>query len=230
MSTKDIPNRAKHLGLNVYGRKYKLKLIREEYATINKKNSLPKFDSMKNEYEDENGEKYTDEWCVKHQQNCLKNYDLHMEFFSLLNHDEFNKEIDSFLEYYPMFNQVEDLNEWNGKTGYYVLILDEYCQVYVGTSKDILKRIRQHWGRRKSFDRLLFPMSAVKTSIMSIDSFRALDTTRVLAYENANTFYKEDDYIKFFSSKFRTNRLSGGYIEGGILGAITMMKSRNLEK
>lgn len=230
MSLKEIPNRAEHLGVNVYGSKYKLKLIREEYATINKRNSLPKFEGMKNAYEDKDGKTYTDEWCLNHQKNCLENYDLHMEFFSLLNHDEFNKEVNGFLEHYPMFNQVNNLNELNGKNGYYVLILDEYCQVYVGTSKDILKRIKQHWSRRKSFDRLLFPMRAVKTSIMSVDSFRALDTTRVLAYETSNTFHEEDDYVKFFSSQFRTNRLAGGYIEGGLIGAISMMKSRNLEK
>lgn len=73
------------------------------------------------------------------------------------------------------------------------------------------------------------PIGAVETSIMSIDSFRALDTTRVLAYETPNTFYEEDEYIKFFSSQFVTNRLAGGHIEGGLLGAISMMKSRNLK-
>jgi len=75
--------------------------------------------------------------------------------------------------------------------------------------------------------RLIF--GTVETSIMSIDSFRALDTTRVLAYETPNIFHEEDDYIKFFSTQFRTNRLSGGYIKGGILGAISMIKSRNLK-
>lgn len=230
MSMKRIPTRAYHLGINVHGAKYKLKLVKEEYALISKRNSLMKFESMKKAYEDKEGKTYTDKWCIKHQKDCLENYDLNMEFFSLLDHDEFNKEINGFLNHYPMFNQIKDLNELNEKTGYYILIQDEYCQVYIGTSKNILKRIKEHWVRRKAFDRLLMPMGAVETSVMSIDSFRALDTTRVLAYETPNIFYEEDDYINFFSPQFITNRLAGGYVEGGLIEAISMMKSRNLKK
>lgn len=227
MEMKEIPKKAVHLGLKVSGSKYRLKLIREEYAIINKKSSLQNLGGVKGKHEDKDGKIYTDKWCIKHQKKCLENYDLHMQYFSLLNHDEFDKEINSFLHRYPFFKQVNDLNQLNGKSGYYILILDEYCQVYVGTAQDILKRIKQHWVTRKSFDRLIF--GTVETSIMSIDSFRALDTTRVLAYETPNIFHEEDDYIKFFSTQFRTNRLSGGYIKGGILGAISMIKSRNLK-
>lgn len=226
MEMKEIPKKVEHLGLKVFGSKYKLKLIREEYAIISKKSSLLTIGGTKNIHEDKDGKIYTDDWCIKHQKKCLENYDLHMQFFSLLDHDEFNKEVNSFLNRYPMFNQVNDLNELNEKNGYYVLILDEYCQVYVGTSENILRRIKQHWVTRKSFDRLLF--GTVENSIMSIDSFRALDTTRVLAYETPNTFHEEDDYVNFFSSQFRTNRLAGGHIEGGLIRAISMMKLRNL--
>lgn len=222
-----------HLGAKVYGIKYQLKLIRDEYAIINKRNSLGKFDCMLEAYEDDKGKIYTDEWCLKHQRDCLKNYDLHMEFFLLLNHDKFNKEIKRFLRKYPMFEEIKDINTLKDISGYYVLVLDEYSQVYIGTSQNIYERIRGHWSGRKSFDRLLFPIGAVETSIMSIDSFRALDTTRVLAYKTDSVYLEEDKYISFFSPTFCTNRLSGGRIEGGLMGAIqvlSMCKSRNLKE
>jgi len=40
------------------------------------------------------------------------------------------------------------------------------------------EHIRQHWSKTKQFDRLLW--GSVTESIISIDSFRALDTTRIL--------------------------------------------------
>lgn len=226
MTIKEIPSKVKHFGVNLSERKYKLKLIREEYALINKTNTLSKFSGMEKAYEDKEGKTYTDRWCRKHQKQCLENYDLNMEFFSLLDHDEFNQEISGFLKKYPTFSQLHDLNEWKEKTGYYILILDEYCQVYIGTSKDISKRIRQHWSVRKSFDRLLMPMGAVETSVMSIDSFRALDTTRILAYETPDLFHTEDEFINFFSSHFVTNRTIGGLISGELKGAMEVIKGR----
>lgn len=86
-------------------------------------------------------------------------------------------------------------------------------QVYIGTSKrDIVKMIRAHWTKRKSFDRLLLPMWAVKSSIISIDSFRTLDTTRIYIKEE-DAFTHEDHYINQFSKEFTTNRINGGSLE-----------------
>lgn len=146
MAMKEIPKKAEHLGIKVSGSKYKLKLVREEYALINKRNSLPKFEGMKKAYADDNGKTYTDEWCLKHQNNCLENYDLHMHLFSLLDHDEFNEEVNDFLISYPMFNQVDDLNELNEKNGYYILILDEYCQVYIRYIEKYIKKNKRTLG------------------------------------------------------------------------------------
>lgn len=216
-----------HFGLKVLDGKFGLKLTRDKYAIINKKNSLCKFNSIK--YEDDEGKFYTDEWCEEHRKDCLQNYDLHMEYFSLLDHTKFNKEIESFLKKNNMFISVTDLNLYNGKPGYYIMVLDEYCQLYVGTTQDIQRRIRSHWSKNKPFDRLLFPMGAVNTSIMSIDSFRALDTTRIYVYETENTFNDEDYYINEFSPEFMCNRLAGGKITGGLIQAIEMMKSRKLK-
>lgn len=216
-----------HFGLKVLEGKRGLKLTRENYVVVSNKNTLLKFPM--DIYADEDGRIYSDEWCKKQLDNCLKNFDLNMEYFSLLNHDEFNMEITKFLKSNECFVEVFDLNLYDEKSGYYIMILDEYCQLYIGTTDNIKKRIRQHWNKSKSFDRLLFPMGAVDTSVFSIESFRAFDTTRILAYTTKRTFDLEDKFMNQFSSKYVCNRLGGGKITGGLFQAITMMKKRKLK-
>lgn len=216
-----------HFGIKVLVGNRGLKLMRENYTIVNNKNSLGHFSMAI--YADEEGRVYSDEWCAKQLKDCLKNYDLNMDYFSLLNHDEFNIEIDKFLKSSNCFVEVFDLNLYDEKSGYYIMVLDEYCQVYIGTTNNIKKRIRQHWSTSKSFDRLLFPMGAVDSSLLSIDSFRALDTTRIFAYTTKNIFDREDEFINKFHSKFICNRLAGGKITGGLLQAIAMMKKRKLD-
>lgn len=239
-----------HFGLTVLPGKKGLKLIRENYAWINNRSSLFSERTYQLElkqgitradreitingeqirvYSDERGQFYSDEWCIHHQNQCLENFDLHMSLFKSLDRKKFDKELSEFTKSFPMFTEVSDLNDYDEKSGYYIMILEEYCQVYCGTTSDIKKRIRQHWSGSKEFDRLLFPQGAVNTSIMSIDSFRAYDTTRILAFETSKTFDLEDKYILHFSPEFCTNRMSGGRIEGGLIGVLNMIKSRNLE-
>lgn len=216
-----------HFGMKILEGKRGLKLTRENYVLVSNKNTLARF-SM-DIYADEEDKIYSDEWCQKQFNDCIKNFDLNMEYFSLLSHDEFNKEIEEFLKRNMQFTEVFDLNLYDGKPGYYVMVLDEYCQVYIGTSVDIKRRIRQHWTKSKSFDRLLFPMGNVDSSILSIDSFRALDTTRIYIYITDETYNSEDKFINQFSDKFVCNRIAGGKITGGLFQAITMMKKRNLK-
>lgn len=221
----------KHFGVTVREGKYGLNLKRENYAIINKKNSLMKNDKMKDAYADEYGNFYTDEWCHAYRELCLKNFDLNMQFFSSLSHEEFEREIIDFVKKNKNFKQVQDLNEYQGTSGYYLMILDKYCQLYIGTTDDIKRRIQQHWSKTKSFDRLLFPMYAVEKSVLSIDSFRALDTTRIFAYKTQNTYSKEDYYINSFSPKFLANRLVGGKLEDFLLienQATNLIKTKNL--
>lgn len=217
---------AYHFGVKILEGKYGLKLTREKYTVVSNKNSLPRFSV--DIYADEEGKIYSDEWCAKQLEGSLKNYDLNMKYFSLLNHNEFNKEIDKFLKRNKRFIEVFDLNLYDGKSGYYIMILDEYCQMYIGTSDDIKRRIRQHWSKSIPFDRILFPMGNVDSSILSINSFRSLDTTRIFAYTTNKTFTSEDKFINQFSAKFVCNRLAGGRITGGLLQAITMMKERKV--
>lgn len=216
-----------HFGIKVLDGKRGLKLTRENYAVVSNKNSLPRF-SM-DIYADEEGKLYSDEWCVKQLEVCLKNYDLNMKYFSLLNHDEFNMEINKFIKSNKCFVEVFDLNLYDKEPGYYIMVLDEYCQMYIGTTDDIKKRIREHWSKSRAFDRLLFPMGAVDSSILSIDSFRALDTTRIFAYTTKKTYKTEDKFINEFSPKFVSNRLDGGKVTGGFIQAIAMMRKRMLK-
>nr|WP_269211995.1 GIY-YIG nuclease family protein [Zhihengliuella flava] len=91
------------------------------------------------------------------------------------------------------------------------MILDDYKQIYVGQADDMRKRIKQHWSGAKQFDRLLF--GPVEVSILSIDSFRALDTTRVIAAKTRATSALEQKVEEAVPASFRLNRLSGGRLD-----------------
>ena len=89
-----------------------------------------------------------------------------------------------------------------------IKVLDEYSEVYIETTNDIKKRIRQHWQNSEPFDRLLFPMGNVYSLILSI------------AYETNEIFGNEDGYLNQFPAKFISNRLAGRKVSGWFLQAI----------
>lgn len=155
-----------HFGIKLIHRKYSFKLNREEFAMISTKPSLPISEYLikRDAYTDMSGSQYREEWCKKYRELCLQNYDLNMNFFNHLDYSEFNNAITSFLKKHKKFQQVENLKAYDGISGYYMMILDEYKQVYIGKSDNIKKRIQQHWSATKPFDRTLFPMYAVTTS------------------------------------------------------------------
>lgn len=66
-------------------------------------------------------------------------------------------------------------------------------------------------------------------SKLSIDSFRALDTTRILVYPADDTYSLENKFTNYFSNEFVCNRIGGRNIEFGVLSAVASMKTRNLE-
>ena len=117
------------------------------------------------------------------------------------------------------------------------MALDKYKQVYIGISvseQGIKGRILKHWRKQKEFDRLIY--GRIENSIISIDSFGALDTTRI--------YYKEipkgvdlDDYerklVDAFKPEYRLNRVAGcinGESNGMLrkLKLITLAKKRTL--
>lgn len=165
------------------------------------------------------GKKYSDEWCAHHQEKVLKNFDINMEYYKGLDKEEFNAEVKNFIDKFPQFVEIHDLNLVKKSSGYYLMILDEYKMVYIGKSRHIGERIIRHWQQDKQFDRLIFPMDNIHGSILSIDSFQPLDTTRIFVYTREEfEYYKDEqmfnrlefDLVQAFSPKFRQNRTNGG--------------------
>jgi hypothetical protein len=219
--------RIEHFGVKVV-KKRSLNIVREEFAPINTKPSLPKFDGLveRNAYTDDTGTRYRREWCEEYREHCLKNFDLNMQYFNSLDKEEFNDTIINFLKKHSDFCEVTNLFDYAGVPGYYLMILDEYKQVYIGKSEDVKRRIMDHWSRIKEFDRTLFPMYADKTSGFSIDFFRALDTTRIYVSRSTLLYGIEADLVSDFPKKYLLNRI-GGDISTGVEALATMNK-RNL--
>ena len=204
-----------HFGLKLVKKKYSLHLKREEFALINTKPSLPVFNSLieKNAYKDATYQEYSQEWCEKYRELCLKNFDLNIEYYNKLNTDDFLKSLDSFFKKYSKFVKIDDLNNYSETSGYYIMVLDKYKQIYIGKSLDIKKRIKQHWSTTKRFDRTLFPMYNVK-SCFSIDFFRALDTTRIYVWKREVENGVEAELISNFPKDYCTNRIGGDIVNG----------------
>ncbi|WP_295078193.1 hypothetical protein [Ruminococcus sp.] len=124
---------------------------------------------------------YTNTECKIMQERALKNFDNNIKYFNSLNSKDFNTEINNFLINYPTFEVVDDLKKYANISGVYVMILDEYKQLYIGISRckqGIKGRIQAHWQSIKPLDKLIW--GSPEYSILSIDSFRAYDTTRIL--------------------------------------------------
>lgn len=222
-----------HFGLSLRASKYGLKMTRDNYAIVNNKSSVKRppelfKGSTKKLFTDETMKYYSEEFCQKHYKRCMENYDLNIRFFQLLNREKFNFEIESFQKKYKYFIPVDDLTQYDNVSGYYIMVLDEYCQLYIGNSTNIKKRIQQHWSKKKEFDRLIFGWS-VNVSRIAIDSFRALDTTRIYAYSTKDLYTMEDEFISAFSDEFLCNRLAGGKIPKNFLEILEMMKLRELK-
>ncbi len=212
MRGEDMPF-VKHFGVNVVEKPSGLKLTRENYIE-------------KVTFKDSHLKKlYTDSIINSHTEACLYNYDKNMNYFHSLSHEDFNEELENFIRENMNFKEITDLTSVDGKSGYYIMVLDEYAQAYIGTSRDIKKRIQQHWRMQMFFDRMIF--GTKENSILSINSFRALDTTRIFVYLTSNTYHLEDKLINQFDNKYLLNRTAGGVLDG-LLGAITNGKTRDL--
>lgn len=203
----------KHFGVNVLEKSSGLKLTRENYVE-------------KIVFKDSHVKKhYTDSVIKKHTEDYLYNYDRNMKYFRSLSKEKFNEELMNFVGENINFEEITDLTSVNGTSGYYIMVLDEYAQAYIGTSRDIKKRMQQHWNRQMYFDRMIF--GDKEDSILSINSFRALDTTRIFVYLTTNTYNLEDKLINQLDKKYLLNRTAGGVL-GGLSEAIANRKTRDL--
>lgn len=202
-----------HLGLHLMEKSGGLKLTRENYIRASNKSSFG------------TGEIYPDSYVKSHTKDCFENFDLNMEYYHSLSKQEFNAELMRFLDKTKVFKEVTELFRLKGSSGYYVMVLDEYSQVYIGISGDIPRRLRVHWSAQKQFDRLLF--GGIDDSILSIDSFRAYDTTRIFVYLCDDIESYENEFINYFDPKYVLNRTVGGTLNG-LTEAILHGKTRKL--
>lgn len=198
----------------------RLRMSRDRYARINKRSSLrpwPRemnpelWDSLDRFYEDAEHRIYTDQWCETMQAQALENFDLNMAHFASLEASEFEVALERAVKSRRGLVEVTDLNEWEGVAGLYIMVLDEYRQAYVGATDarvGVLKRIKQHWTGTKPLDRLVW--GDPQTSVISVDCFRALDTTRIFAAKTSRAFDGEDALLEQFPPEFILNRIPGG--------------------
>lgn len=146
---------------------------------------------------------------------ALHNFDFNMMYFERLEEDRFQQGAEGLLSTFPELEPVTDLGPWVDKQGVYMMVLDSHRQLYFGQSIHIGKCIRQHWTSSKRLDRLVY--GKVEESILSIDSFRALDTTRIYARSRGlDTKEKRDAFeaqiVKQIDPGLALNRIDGGHI------------------
>lgn len=218
-----------HFGISLHKRKYALNLLRDEYAPISQTPSLPPLETLvkENAYTDETHTKYSLEWCISYRKLCIENFDLNMRYFSLLDRKSFNIAVENFLLENNDFEEVEYLIDYSGVEGYYMMVLDTYKQVYIGKTDDIKRRIMQHWTKVKPLDRALCPMYAVDKSCLSIDAFRALDTTRIYACKKKITEGEERRLVGSFPNAYLCNRIGGDITN--LIEALLSMNRRSLK-
>lgn len=210
------PN-CEHFGEQIRGSKLGHKLTREWYGHPNRK---PR-DRLTREqlgedrwaastwvYRDEERTQHSDAYLLVHRNDAMVNFDLSMEYFAALDADEFEEALGHVLAKGRTFKPVQSLKDWDGAAGAYIMVFDEYRQFYIGQSEDIRKRIKQHWGANKHFDRLIY--GTKYDSIFPADAMRALDTTRIFAARSTNPFAVEERAEKAADQRFCLNRMGGG--------------------
>lgn len=139
---------------------------------------------------------------------ALVNYDLSMRYFSTLDAADFERALERVLAAVPALKPVDNLPRLDGIGGMYVMVFDDIQQFYVGQASDIRARVRQHWTRSKSFDRLLF--GSAYDSVFPVDELRARDMTRLFAVPSASGFELEWTAEAAADPRFSLNRVRGG--------------------
>lgn len=140
---------------------------------------------------------------------ALNNYDLNMKYFDNLNHTEFDNELNKLLNIYA-FVKINDLNFLKGRKGIYILVLDNYKQIYIGqTNHDLKNRIIRHFTIEIPFQRVPF----VRYNTLPIDAFKPLDITRIYTlYSSEQNILDEFEskLINKCNKKYLLNKTIGG--------------------
>ena len=201
----------------------RMQINRENYAVIDKvssgwnprigelrKSAYKTEEARRKTYDDEECRIYSDAWCKQWREKCLYNYDLNMAFFNNLKDKDFEKALSKLLKSIRKMREITNLAECSGMSGIYVMILDKYKQMYIGQSSNIKSRIMGHWSKKMSFDRLIYGYGKEESSVLSIDSFGALDTTRIFVLETDDLDDCERKIVNKVPDIFKLNRVGGG--------------------
>lgn len=211
---------ATRLGEHLQRSKYGWRMNREQYAIPNRRSSLridrddvdeKLWDALSPRYRDPEHREYTDGYLLGVRELALMNYDLCVRSFCQTDPAEFEQSLNDLIAIDHRLTPVTDLHEWEGTRGVYVLVFDDYRQFYIGESVNIRRRVKQHWTKRTNFDRLLW--GSWDQSILSVDSFRALDNTRVFAAKTRGNYTLEEKLERKADRSLCLNRIQGGELE-----------------
>lgn len=212
-----------HFGVRLARPEAELRLCRDNYICT----------TRDGRYYLENGRlRHSPEQWEPLRQAALENFDLTMAYCARLSEEGFARALAAVQERFLALEEVRDLGEWRDVPGVYLMALDRYRQAYVGSARSrggIRQRILVHWQRKLAFNRLL--SGGAEESILSIDSFRALDTTRIFAarvegFEEAARL--ERAVFEALPGEFLCNRTLAGDLPGGLHEAMARRRTRKL--
>ena len=195
-----------HFGCNLKKSANELTLSRDNYM-YKKKNGEYAFKFKGN---------WSQEEIAEREQLNLANFDINMHFYDQLDRALFERQLEKILTMFPGFEEVTDLTLEFDRRGIYLLVLGKYKQLYIGkTYKNFLERIKKHWSNNVEFDRLIF--FDWRKSKLSIDSFKALDTTQIfvlpLSATEDSLLKIESQLVEVVEGEYLANRLSGGSVD-----------------
>lgn len=202
----------KHFGVNVRNKEGGLKLTEDNYTHITIRKTFDK------------SVYYSLEEIEVQFEIASPYFKLSMRYFSSLNNSEFRDFVSKYTQSFN-FTEIVDLNTLQDVSGYYLLVLDDYSQVYLGISKNMKKRIMAHWSREIPLDHLIFSHSDGRP--FSIDSFRALDTTRIYALYD-DFLYSEYKMMSKIPMQFLLNTAFSGIFETPVPNILERIRERNM--
>ena len=206
-----------HFGTRVKSYPEGNKLTRDNFVSEQNKTK-----GFENWYTEDALENHMDELMKPYIANAMLSYDINMRYLDALDRKCFEGALKLLRVHFQM-KEVTNLKDYGGIPGVYVMVFDEHKQFYIGKSKDITKRIYTHWTHFPEIWRLVF--GDVCKSLLPIDSFRALDTTRIYfkrCYIPEYTKRPVDEFLYRLENeftqyvvdmklgKYMTNRLMGG--------------------
>lgn len=159
-------------------------------------------------YRDEDHRQLSDAAILAMRDRALVNFDLSLAYFAALDPAEFESSLQALLARHPKMKQVEHLPDFEDVSGVYIMVFDEYKQMYIGKADNVRRRVKQHWSNRKPFDRLVY--GSEYTSIFPVDEFRQLDNTRLFALKSDTPYNLETKIEKSADKRFCLNRIDGG--------------------